>query len=288
MNEYGNKYGPLKEGMKSSKLETLYAKGKYKLTNFGLKFFKKTITDFFCVRPSYVYGPNQREGTLVDLLIKAFQKKTTLKMSQCSSYRDYIYVEDVAKGIVKIALEEKKIETGIYNLGSGKCIRIRDFIIILCKLIRFNKNEIEKKLKFSKLVLGDVKKTCPEFIEKYKPAPIGCVFVDLDYYSSTVDALKTFDGPDNFFLPRLLCYFDDTLGSEDELYNEFSGELAAINDFNSTHENKKISKLRCLYERKFKAGWNEMMYSYHNFAHKDYNKHISATPKQQPLSKIHQ
>lgn len=153
---------------------------------------------------------------------------------------------------------------------------------------KMDKNELEKKLKFSKLVLGDVKKTCPEFIAKYKPAPIGCVFVDLDYYSSTVDALKTFDGPDDFFLPRLLCYFDDTLGSEDELYNEFSGELAAINDFNSTHENKKISKLRCLYERKFKAGWNEMMYSYHNFTHKDYNKHISTTPKQQPLSKIHQ
>ena len=29
MNEYGNKYGPLKEGMKSGKLETLYAKSKY-------------------------------------------------------------------------------------------------------------------------------------------------------------------------------------------------------------------------------------------------------------------
>lgn len=144
MNEYGNKYGPLKEGMKSGKLETLYAKGKYKLTNFGLKFFKKSTTDFFCVRPSYVYGSNQREGTLIDLLIKASQKKTTLKMSKCSSYRDYIYVEDVAKGIVKIALEEKKIETGIYNLGSGKCITIRNFIIIFCKLIRFNK----KFLKF--------------------------------------------------------------------------------------------------------------------------------------------
>ena len=47
MNEYENKYGPLKEGMNSGKLETLYAKSKYKLTNFGLKFFKKTKTDFF-------------------------------------------------------------------------------------------------------------------------------------------------------------------------------------------------------------------------------------------------
>ena len=65
-------------------------------------------------------------------------------MSQCSGYRDYIYVEDVAKGIMKIALVEKKIETGVYNLGSGKCITIRNFITIFCKLIRFN----NKFLKF--------------------------------------------------------------------------------------------------------------------------------------------
>ena len=148
--------------------------------------------------------------------------------------------------------------------------------------------ELEKKLKISKLVLGDVKNTCPTFFFFFKPATIGCIFIDLDYYSSTVNALKILNGPDNFFLPRLLFYFDAIMGSENELYNEFSGELAAINDFNLTHENKKISKLRCLFERKFRAGWNEMVYSYHNFQHPDYNKHISSTPKQQPLEKIYQ
>jgi hypothetical protein len=153
---------------------------------------------------------------------------------------------------------------------------------------KMKKKELEKKLKISKLVLGDVKETCFTFFEKYKPAPIGCVFIDLDYYSSTVHALKIFDGADNFFLPRLICYFDDVLGSENELYNEFSGELAAINDFNFTNKNKKISKLRCLYERKFRAGWNEMLYSYHNFEHPDYNRHISTTPQDRPLEKIYQ
>lgn len=153
---------------------------------------------------------------------------------------------------------------------------------------KMDKNALEKKLNFSKLVLGDVKDTIPDFFQKNKPAPIGCIFIDLDYYSSTVAALKILDGPDEFFLPRVLFYFDDILGSEDELYNDFSGELAAINDFNLSHANKKISKLRCLYERKFRAGWNEMMYSYHNFIHKDYNKHTSATPEQQPLKQFYQ
>ena len=75
MNEYGNKYGPLNEDMKPGKIETLYAKSKYKLTKYGLKFFKNSQTKFFSIRPSYVFGLNQRKGTLVDLLIKSYKKK---------------------------------------------------------------------------------------------------------------------------------------------------------------------------------------------------------------------
>lgn len=140
MNEYGNKYGPLKENTKPGKLETLYAKSKLNLTNFGLNFFKNSSTSFYSIRPSYVFGMYQRKGTLVNLLIQAFKKKKILKMTKCMNFRDYIHVDEVAKGIVKVALVKKKIETGIYNLGSGKCITIRNFIIMFCKLIKFNQN----------------------------------------------------------------------------------------------------------------------------------------------------
>mgnify|MGYP006121100093 CR=1 FL=1 len=52
-----------------------------------------------------------------------------------------IYAKDVTNGIAKIALAEKKIETGVYNLSSG------NFIKIFCKLIRFN----NKFLKFGSI-----------------------------------------------------------------------------------------------------------------------------------------
>jgi nucleoside-diphosphate-sugar epimerase len=55
-----------------------------------------------------------------------------------------VYVDDVAKGIVKIVLIKKKIETGIYNLGSGKCITIKNFVKIFCQIIKFD----NKFLKF--------------------------------------------------------------------------------------------------------------------------------------------
>jgi nucleoside-diphosphate-sugar epimerase len=143
INEYGNKVGKIKETTKPGKIETLYAKSKLKLTNFGLKFFRNSNTKFYTVRPSYVYGPFQRKGTLVDLLIKAWKKKRIIKMTKCKGYRDYIYVDDVANGIIKILLCNLRKNCGIYNLGSQSCITIKDFIISLSKTLNFEKSYLK-------------------------------------------------------------------------------------------------------------------------------------------------
>ena len=59
-------------------------------------------------------------------------------------------------------------------------------------LYNMDRGSLEKKLKRTKLVIGEVKDTCGEFFEKYNPAPVACVLHDLDYYSSTIDALSSF------------------------------------------------------------------------------------------------
>ncbi len=138
INEYGNKVGKLKETTKPCKIDTLYAKYKLKLTNFGLSFFKNSNTKFYVVRPSYVYGPFQRKGTLVDLLIKASKKKKIIKLTKCENYRDYIFVDDVASGIIKILLNNKRNNVGIYNLGSQGCTSVKNFIVLFCKILNFD------------------------------------------------------------------------------------------------------------------------------------------------------
>lgn len=138
INEYGDKVGKIKETTKPGNIETLYAKSKLRLTNFGLRFFRNSNTKFYTVRPSYVYGPFQRKGTLVDLLIKAWKKKKILKMTKCQGYRDYIFVDDVANGIIKILLNNCKKNCDIYNLGSQRCITIKDFILSLSKILNFD------------------------------------------------------------------------------------------------------------------------------------------------------
>jgi dTDP-glucose 4,6-dehydratase len=98
-------------------------------------------------RTANVYGPFQRKGTLVDLLIKAWKKKKILKMTKCQGYRDYIFVDDVANGIIKILLNNCKKNCDIYNLGSQRCITIKDFIVLLSKTLNFD----NRYLKFGAL-----------------------------------------------------------------------------------------------------------------------------------------
>ncbi|MGE5499693.1 MAG: hypothetical protein ACM3Q2_16595, partial [Syntrophothermus sp.] len=91
-------------------------------------------------------------------------------------------------------------------------------------------------LKRTRLVLGDLKDTSKDFFEKYNPAPIGAVIYDLDFYSSTVTALKMLEAGEQFYLPRVFCYFDDINGSELELYSSYTGERLAIREFNAEHD----------------------------------------------------
>ena len=44
-----------------------------------------------------------------------------------------------------------------------------------------NEEDLQKKLKKAKLVIGDIKETSKNFFSKYNPAPIGAVVHDFDF-----------------------------------------------------------------------------------------------------------
>ncbi len=140
---------------------------------------------------------------------------------------------------------------------------------------KMNVKELKRKLKPStKLILGDVKHTVPKFFKK-KISPIGFVAFDLDYYTSTKDAFKLFDTADKNMLPRVFCYFDDIIGTDEEILCDYVGELLAISEFNGKHKSKKLAKIHGLsHKRVIKAAWSDMIYVMHNFAHKSYNTYI--------------
>jgi hypothetical protein len=143
---------------------------------------------------------------------------------------------------------------------------------------------LKGKLAISQLVLGDVRETCRDFFSSYRPAPIGCISFDLDYYSSTMNAFQLFEGGREFFLPRLMLYFDDVIGDDTELYNDFTGELLAISDFNARSGERKIAPCRYLAAKNPLDVWRHQIYSYHDFAHPLYNHFVSQEDQQLSLN----
>ena len=137
---------------------------------------------------------------------------------------------------------------------------------------------LRARLQKAVLVIGNVKDTTTNFFEEFDPAPIAAILFDLDYYSSTVEALKIFDSNanENYFLPRVYCYFDDVLGTEVELYNDYVGERLAIREFNQTHTTKKISISYHLLKHRVIEKWHHRIFIYHDFAHNRYNDFVGS------------
>jgi hypothetical protein len=129
---------------------------------------------------------------------------------------------------------------------------------------------LRARLRSSQLVLGEVSETVGEWSASGHP-PIGFISFDLDYYSSTIEALKVVDGDAQRLLPRVPCYFDDLFGYG---WTDFTGERAAIDEFNEGHDHRKIGKIHGLrYElpaAEFAQAWHEKLYVVHVFDHPRY------------------
>jgi hypothetical protein len=136
--------------------------------------------------------------------------------------------------------------------------------------------KLQARLRTAKLILGEVEETLLDFTTREDPPPIGFISFDLDYYFSTVTALRIFEVNHRYLMPRVACYFDDMAGDIDWAFSEFTGELLAIKEFNAGHEHIKIapvSGLRFSHNRVPKV-WYEQMFVAHMFTHQDYGKPI--------------
>jgi hypothetical protein len=101
------------------------------------------------------------------------------------------------------------------------------------------------------------------------PPPVAFVEFDLCYYSSTREALHLFEADDNILLPRIHCFFRNTLGNS---YGSYNGERLAISEFCANHEMRKISQIFGLqhFLRGSSGRWVDQYYMAHLFDHKLY------------------
>jgi hypothetical protein len=174
-------------------------------------------------------------------------------------------ISDISRGIYKIT----GIEFNIIGFDTGGGMpppkSYRDHPDLYAKGdFPMDIDELKRRLPSNvKIVIGDISSTIKEFLCNITAeSPIAFVSIDVDYYSSTKDALLLFDGEPHLYLPRVQIYLDDL---EDMAHNSWCGELLAVNEFNSTREMRKIERHKFLRGyRVFKnARWIDHMFQLH-------------------------
>ena len=135
---------------------------------------------------------------------------------------------------------------------------------------------VRSRLSRAQLVLGDVRQTIPQFLERGLPGPIGFISFDLDYYTSTISAFQIFEGADSLYLPRVPCYFDDISSGDNVYHCEDVGELLALREFNAN--GARHHKIRPAFSLPsslpLHPDWADQVWIYHRFDHAQYNTYL--------------
>ncbi|HPO92292.1 MAG TPA: hypothetical protein PL072_02365 [Phycisphaerales bacterium] len=265
---------------------------KYMLMNSAAPLWKKADYDALD-RPHYGYG-----------VLQAARQAKALGIPKITVIEVGVGGGDGLKSLERIvdAVErEEGVKIDLYGFDTGTGMPPprdpRDMGFVWAPgQFRMPVKRLKSELRRAMLVLGDVRETVPRFLYRNYPGPIGFIAIDVDYYTSTMHALKFLDATPQFLLPRVFLYLDDIIGDDLETHCEFVGELAAVSEFNRTHEQRKIGRIYGLrHKRIIPARWNDQMFVAHNFDHPLYGKYINPrwavpprpaaapTPNAQPL-----
>lgn len=123
--EYGEKMGKLSEDMQPQPFNP-FTEAKTSLYLEGTKITKKKNINFIWTRFFYVYGPGQKNSSLIPYLISCAKENKIPQMRNPNAQNDFIYVDDVAWAIKQILYKCKKSE--VFNIGSGKLTSVRYII----------------------------------------------------------------------------------------------------------------------------------------------------------------
>ena len=230
---------------------------KYRYFQF---FYGKSFDKFFdLIKNGVLPRPNYALG----ILMAAHQakelnyKKISIIELGCWNFEGLIDIENYINDIKKFI----DIDFSVYGfeLGSGHIKEETDPRNRLYELsggdYAFKKEENIKKLKFSRLILGDVKETVPKFLEEkhLDNAPLGFVIFDLGFYTSAKDALNLLKSKSKRYLPRTIIYSDNNY-----FVLENEADKLAFAEFNN-ERGKTISPIGELAEQ-LSISWNKWIF----------------------------
>jgi UDP-glucose 4-epimerase len=91
---------------------------------------------FTWLRLFFVYGPEQRETSLIPFLIGSLRKGEQPAVKTPRNKNDFIYVEDAARAIAMVAGNPPR--DGIFNIGSGFSTSVQEVLENISRRFNFN------------------------------------------------------------------------------------------------------------------------------------------------------
>ena len=132
--EYGINKSPQVEKF-DGEPDTHYASAKLASTKFLIEHFKINKFPACILRLFQVYGPNQDKNRFIPQIIKGCLKNQKFPTSKGNQIRDFCFIDDVVNAVF-IALQKTNSSGEIYNIGSGKSLKVKNVINKIKKIIR--------------------------------------------------------------------------------------------------------------------------------------------------------
>ena len=152
--EYGKARSPQKE-TNFCNPKSVYNKSKFLSSKHLIKLHSKYNFPFTVLRLYQAYGERQDINRLIPIVITSCINDKKFPCSEGKQSRDFIHVNDVVHAIIK-SINQKKSKGQIFNLGSGKPIRIKKLILMI-------RNKIGK----GKPIFGKIKLRKEEALKFY-------------------------------------------------------------------------------------------------------------------------
>jgi len=139
--EYGRAGGTLAEDT-TCQPTNLYGRTKLAGTRALQDVVLETGVDACVVRLFTVFGPGEHRGRLLPSLLEATQHDAAVPLSEGLQRRDFAYVEDVAEGLLRLAVSE--VSAGeVVNLASGVMHTVREFVETAAEVIGLEAHRLQ-------------------------------------------------------------------------------------------------------------------------------------------------
>ncbi len=136
--EYGKLKSPQKENLVCRPV-SYYGRAKY----LSSRYILKKLNRFLILRLYQVYGPYQKNDRLIPYVIKSCLRNKEFSCTEGLQIRDFLFVDDLVNLLSKI-INKKKMHYSVYNVGSGKPLKVKKLINLIVKKIKNGKPKFGK------------------------------------------------------------------------------------------------------------------------------------------------